>query len=317
MAQSSDLERFFGYVRAFELAFVSDRFELLEPWLAEDAVHRVEGGGPFGSGARGRAEVAADLRASTHRVDRRFDCRIPEIVDGPFVGPDGIWMRFGLVYRRAGLPDLHVEGEHVVAYEDAAIRSIDERLAPETDARVAAFLAAHGPKLRPEGSPCATPGERDLRELEAAAGRSLARCYGAAKSRQDIGAALALAGEGFVLETLPFGTRAEGRAEAAAQLALFFHAFPDYAVELEGLATGEGVVACWGRARLSFRGAIPGVEPTGKTADLPVFCLLDVRGGTLARERFFFDRAELCEQIGVRTEALADALAALARSGRS
>jgi predicted ester cyclase len=180
---------------------------------------------------------------------------------------------------------------------------------------VEAFVAEHEARLRPAASPPAAPGGLDLRDLEAATARSLVRAYGCAKSQQDASAALSLCSEDFVLETLPFGTRAANRGEAAAQLALFFRAFPDYAVELEGFAQGDAVVAAWGRARLSFRGEIFGHAPTGKTADLPIFCLIGVVGGVIRSERFHFDRAELCEQVGLPAAALGEALAALRGAG--
>ena len=251
------------------------------------------------------------LRRSVLDHDRRFDVRIAEIVEGPALRPDGVWMRWSLTLRRAGVPELRFEGEHLTEYADGVIARIEETLPPGTGERVAAFVAEHAARLRPAGSPPAPPCAADLRDLEAATARSLARCYASAKSLQDVGAALMLCSDDFVLETVAFGTRAGSRAEAAAQLAVFFRTFPDYAVELEGFAQGDRVVATWGRARMSFRGEILGHPPTGKTAELPIFCLLGVEGGVLRSERFFFDRAELCEQIGLPAAALAEALAAL------
>jgi predicted ester cyclase len=307
----SDLERFFGYVRAFELAYLTDNWSLLEPCFSEDACHLVDDGGVLGGDDHGRAALIEGLRESVHRNDRRFDVRIPEILSGPEVRADGIWMRWALTLRRAGLPELRFEGDHLAVYGGGRIRRLEERVEPGAAERVAAYLAEHGPRLRPEGSPCALPSGADLRDLEAATGRSLVRCYAAAKSCQDAGAALAVCSDDFVLETPAFGTRATSRAEAAAQLAVFFRAFPDYGVELEGMAEGPGVVATWGRARLSLRGEMLGFAPTGKTADLPMFCVMGCAGGALRSERFFFDRAELCEQLGLPVAALSEALSKL------
>jgi predicted ester cyclase len=311
MSTPTDLERFFGYVRAFELAYLTDNWTLLEPCFSEDACHLVDDGGVLGGDDHGRAAVIEGLAGSVLRADRRFDVRIPEILEGPIARDGGIWMRWALRFRRAGLPELRVEGDHLALYAGGRIRRLEERVAPGAAARVGAFLAEHGERLRPEGSPPALPTGADLKELEAATARSLARCYAAAKSQQDAGAALALCSEDFVLETPAFGTRAKSRAEAATQLAVFFQAFPDYGVELEGMAEGPGVVATWGRARLSLRGALLGLVPTGKTADLPMFCLLGCEGGMLRSERFFFDRAELCEQLGLPVASLGEALSRL------
>jgi predicted ester cyclase len=312
----SDLEHLFGYVRAFELAQAADAWPLIEPCFAEDAEHIVHEGGPLGGHDRGRAAVVEGLRQSVLRHDRRFDVRIAEVVEGPLTRPDGVWMRWNLTLRRAGVPELRLEGEHVAEYADGRICRLEEWLPAGSGERVERFVAEHAERLKPAGSPPALPGAADLRDLEAATARSLARCYAGAKSERDAGAALFLCSDDFVLETLPFGTRARGRVETAAQLALFFHAFPDYSVELEGFAQGDRVVAAWGRARLSFRGELLGQSPTGKTADLPIFCLLGVEGGVLRSERFFFDRAELCEQTGLEPGALAAVLSAV-RAGEA
>ena len=216
METPSDLERFFGYVRAFELANLTSNWSLLEPCFSEDACHLVDDGGVLGGDDHGRAAVIDGLRDSVYRNDRRFDVRIPEILEGPIARPDGIWMRWALTFRRAGLPELRVGGDHLAVYAGGRIRRLEERVAPGDAERVAAYLAEHGASLRPEGAPLALPAGADLRDLEAATARSLVRCYASAKSQQDAGAALALCSDDFVLETPAFGTKARGRAEAAA-----------------------------------------------------------------------------------------------------
>ena len=42
-----------------------------------------------------------------------------------------------------------------------------------------------------------------------------------------------------------------------------------------------------------------------------MFCVIACAGGALKSERFFFDRAELCEQIGLPVAALSEALSRL------
>lgn len=313
MATPTDLERFFSYVRAFELANLTDEWSLLEPHFTEAAVHTVAGGGLLGDGGeRGRAGVIAGLRESVHSIDRRFDVRIPHILAGPMTRPEGVWMRFGVTFRRAGCPELYVEGDHLAIYAGGRIARLEETMAPDVAARVAAYFAEHESKLRPVGSPVDLAlSDANRRDLEAATMRALTRCYGGAKSEQDVGAALALTTEDFVLETVPFGIASRDRKEAEQQLGLFFHAFPDYGVTIEGFATAEGVATCWGRARMTFAGALLGQTPTGRTADLPIFCVFEFANGSLRKERFFFDTATLCEQIGLPVAELTDALRAL------
>lgn len=317
MTNPSDLERFLGYAREFELAYLSDEWSRLGAWFAPDAMHHVEGGGPFGHGAVGREAVVADLRDSVARVDRRFDVRIPEILSGARTRPDGIRMRFALSYRRAGLPDLQVEGEHRVVFSAGRIAAIHEKLEPGAADRVARYLTEHGAGLRPAGARFAPPrAERDREHLAAATARTLLRSYGAAKSEADVGAALALCSDDFTLDAVSLGLVSRGREGTAAMLTAFFRAFPDYAVALDGFANGPDGVAAWGTARMSLLGEWLGLPPTGKTAELPVFCVLGVANGKLTSERFFFDRDTLCEQLGASTGALTAALRALRAGGR-
>ncbi|MBW2244908.1 MAG: nuclear transport factor 2 family protein [Deltaproteobacteria bacterium] len=306
MTEQSDFQRLIGYVQSFELAQVADAWAVLEPCFAEDAVHITHNAGTMGSESHGRDAVIEGLRRSVLDHDRRFDLRIAEILEGPRTRPDGIWMRYALTLRRAGLPDLRLEGEHLAEYADGRIVRLEEWLPADTPGRIEAFLAEHGDALRPAGSSLATPDPRDLRELEEATARSMVRVYGGAKSEQDIGAALAVCTEDFVLETPAFGTRSVGREETAGQLGVFFSAFPDYDVELEGFAQGDAVVA-WGRARLSLRGELLGITPTQKTAELAFYSLFDVANGLIQKERFIFDRAEFCEQLGLPAAALEEA----------
>ena len=152
---------------------------------------------------------------------------------------------------------------------------------------------------------------RDAHDLEAALLRTLVRGYACAKSEQDIGAALCLCSEDFVLETVPLGIAARDRKRTEQKLSVFFSAFPDYSVTLDGIATGEGVVTSWGRARLSFRGPFAGQAPTGRTAELPIFCVFSSAFDRLRGERFFFDLASLCEETGLSLPAVREATAAL------
>jgi steroid delta-isomerase-like uncharacterized protein len=142
-------------------------------------------------------------------------------------------------------------------------------------------------------------------------GVALVRAYAEAKSRQDAAGALALCADDFSIETLPFGTASRGRDDTARQLALFFSVFPDYCAETEGMAEQGGSVAWWGRIALRFAGPFLGIAPTGRRASLPAFSIFEVREGRLRRERFGFDLAMLCEQIGVPVETLTGALRAV------
>jgi steroid delta-isomerase-like uncharacterized protein len=301
----SDLERFLRFALDFEVAFWSDDWRILAPHLADDARHLVHAAGSLGTDDRGRDAMSAGLRASVHAMDRRFDVRIPEVLAGPTTRPDGVWMRYALRLRRAGLPELAFEGEHLARYRGGRLVAIEEMLAPGTGERVDAFLREHDAALHPPGGPARPPADpRDARDAEAALLRTLARTYASAKSEQDVGAALSLCAEDFSLEVPPFGLDTKDRKETEAVLAAFFRAFPDYAVEADGMAAESGAAACWGRARQSFRASFLGIPATGRSASHPFVSIFEARAGRLVRERYLFDLATLCEQLGLPLDAV-------------
>ena len=300
----TDLERFLRFALDFELAFWSDRWERLDAHVCEDAFRVAHCAGSLGADDRGRATMLGGLAAGVRALDRRFDVRIPEVLAGPETRPDGVWMRYALQLRRDGLPELAIEGEHLARFAGGRLASIEEWLPPGTGERVDAFLREHDARLHPAGSPARPPADpRDLRDGEAAQLRTLARCYAGAKSEQDVGAALAVCSEDFVLETVPLGLASRDRKEAERLLVLFFEAFPDYAIAAEGIAAENGSVACWGSVRQTFGGPFLGHAPTGRSARHPFVSVFEASNGRLTRERYFFDLASLCEQIGLPLDA--------------
>jgi predicted ester cyclase len=126
----------------------------------------------------------------------------------------------------------------------------------------------------------------------------------AAKSRQDLPAAMRLFHPGMVLETPAFGTMARGLAETERALTRFFLSFPDYNVILQGHGSDSDTLICWGTAQLTMTGDRFGVEPSGRRAELPVFMQFAFKDGLIAGERFFFDLSALCAQSGVSTDAV-------------
>jgi predicted ester cyclase len=132
----------------------------------------------------------------------------------------------------------------------------------------------------------------------------LAQGLAAAKSRQDVAAALKLLDKDMVLEAPAFGTRSRGLAENEAALARFFRNFPDYSVELEDHASNGETLVCWGTVRMTMTGDRFGVVPNGRRAQLPVFIQFEFKNNLIARELFFFDLSALCGQSGVSTDAV-------------
>ena len=299
-----DLERFADYALAFEMAFASDDWSTLPDHFTPAATYETYGAAPLAGRAAGRDAVIARLRGLVDGLDRRFDRRVPDVLAGPDARDGGIWMRFGLRFERDGLPPLEFSGEHTAIFAEGRIARIEEYVPARECARVEAYLATHAAGLHAPRGALLPPSAATMRRQVAA--------YAAAKSRQDIEAALALCSDDFRLETVALGTCARGKDEARLQLGIFFTAFPDYAVTVDGMATDDGVLTAWGRARITLAGPLLHFPATGRTAELPFFCVFPFAGGLIAGERFAFDLADLCAQTGLPVEALRAAAYGLA-----
>jgi len=138
--------------------------------------------------------------------------------------------------------------------------------------------------------------------------QALVEGYARAKCRADVDGALAFCHPDFRLETIPFALAAHGRLEAAAHLRAFFAVFPDYHVAVDALTVAPRAAGCWGMARMTMRGDLLTIGATGRTATLPFFSAFAVADGLLAEERFFFDLATLCDQLGIALPAVREAL---------
>ena len=132
----------------------------------------------------------------------------------------------------------------------------------------------------------------------------LAQALAVAKSRKDLPAAMKLFHDDMVLETPAFGTMARGLRENEQALTRFFASFPDYNVVLQGHASNDDALICWGTARMTMTGDRFGVVPNGSPAELPVFIQFTFKDDLIAGERFFFDLSALCAQSGVSTDAV-------------
>ncbi len=287
------LSTFVQCAQAFEIAFLSDDFSVLAPFYADDAVHELVDGGPFGAPLKtGIQDVCDGLQLSVNTVDRRFDVRIPEIIEGPEVRDEGIWMKFRLSFHRAGLPELSVEGEHLQVFKDGKFVKLAERLAPGHGQRAADYLEKYDARLKPFGSPF-EPSlyTSDNEAYDAAVRRSCVRIYGAAKSRQDIETALMVCSEDFALEAVSIPGRSTNKQESREMLQLFFAAFPDYDVTI-GHLTQDGT-ACWGEVDMSHQGDFLGIAASGTRIQMPFYSTFEFDGPYISEERFFLDTGHL------------------------
>jgi len=146
-APMSLVQRFLAYAAAFEQAFHSDDWSVVEPFFTEDAVYHVALDPPFGGYFEGRAAILAYFKDVLDRLDRRFETRKGELLEAPRLEGERVVIRGRVVYRAPGVPDAVVEVEEIAHFTGDRIRQLEDRYAPETRDQISEYLAEHGGKL--------------------------------------------------------------------------------------------------------------------------------------------------------------------------
>ncbi|MCG8435127.1 MAG: nuclear transport factor 2 family protein [Gammaproteobacteria bacterium] len=118
----NNLPTFGAYAAAFEETLVDDDWSRLEAYFTEDAVY-LPGDG---TQATGRDAVLEALRDSVNRLDRKSDAR--EVAGAPDVSEDGdtVTLKFTVVFKKAGLPDLNLVGVETAQFRDGAIQRMED-----------------------------------------------------------------------------------------------------------------------------------------------------------------------------------------------
>ena len=136
------LSLFDAYAAAFEAAFDSNDWTVLEPFFTEDASSELNG-----TRVEGRSAVLQSFHDSVTMFDRRFDGRALRFVEGPVVEDGVVRLKAVTRYERRGLPTLEVVGEEWFHFAgDRIQRHLDQVLNLD---EVMGYLALHGDALRP------------------------------------------------------------------------------------------------------------------------------------------------------------------------
>ena len=138
---------FAAYAAAFEKAYVSDDWSLVEPFFTEEAVYEVALEPPMGGCFEGRAAILAYFKEILDQFDRRFENREIALLEGPKEDGESAWIRGNATYRAKGVPDFVLELEETVYFEGDRIRRLEDHYEPEMKQRIAAYLKEHGEKL--------------------------------------------------------------------------------------------------------------------------------------------------------------------------
>ena len=131
--------------------------------------------------------------------------------------------------------------------------------------------------------------------------RNALHAYIDAKRRHDVDRIVELRTEDCFDESLPLGTRVEGREAVRAFFTAFFAAVPDYWAKFDGEAFGDDTAVVWGRFGGTFN---------GRPVSVPVTFVCTFRDGKVVGDRYYFDGQTLAAQAGLSLDELRGAVPA-------
>ena len=142
-------QKFLEYARAFEEAYRSGDWPILEPFFTEDAVYEVLAEPPFGACHEGREAILQSFKKSVDNFDRRFDSRQVELVQGPEEKDGATWISWRATYRAEGVPDLVLLGEERAWFAGGYIQRLEDRFATGIAAQTITYLRTYEENLKP------------------------------------------------------------------------------------------------------------------------------------------------------------------------
>lgn len=141
------IANFAAYAAAFEKAFESDDWSVVEPFFTEDAVYEVSAAPPFGGRFEGREAVLAFFKEILDRLDRRFDSREIELLEGPRENGNEVWVKGAAIYRSEGVPELRLVLEETLRFDGKRISYLTDQYEPEMERAFMEYLKTHGERL--------------------------------------------------------------------------------------------------------------------------------------------------------------------------
>lgn len=141
------IPHFARYAAAFEEAYASDDWSIVEPFFTEDAVYEVTLRPPMGGRFEGREAILAYFKRVLDGFDRRFASREVALVEGPRESEGSVWLRGSARYTAEGVPDLSFELEETAWFDGERIRRLEDRYAASEVERMQAYAARHGDAL--------------------------------------------------------------------------------------------------------------------------------------------------------------------------
>jgi hypothetical protein len=144
----SKIPRFAEYAAAFEKAYESDDWSLIEPFFTEDAVYEVPDlPPPFGPRVAGRDAILAYFPRVLDAFDRRFASRSVGILEGPHAEGDRVRVRGSATYTAPGVPDLRFALEETAHFDGDRICRLVDRYTDGDVGALLEYLRMHGKRL--------------------------------------------------------------------------------------------------------------------------------------------------------------------------
>lgn len=132
-----------------------------------------------------------------------------------------------------------------------------------------------------------------------------------AEARHDpVAAAATYADDGYY-DVAALGVRFQGRDAVAMQYAASFAAMADSLATIEGEVIEGNRLVHWGTFRGTVTGDLLGQPPTGRSIALPFVGIIEFAAGKMRGERVYYDLATLCDQAGLRVDAVRDSARAM------
>ncbi len=148
----SPLRTLLAYLEAFEVAYDSDDWSVLDPYFSADATYSVEGAPPFTGTWKTRAAIQTQFRKICNEFDRRFDERIVSETGRPRLRGDEILFGWQATYKLKGAPDFLLMGDSSARIADGRITELKDIISPENCNGGEAYLQNYDQKLKPIGA---------------------------------------------------------------------------------------------------------------------------------------------------------------------
>jgi hypothetical protein len=147
-ATPNHMKSFLTYAAAFEVAYESDDWKVIDDLLTDNISWVVEGvDEPIGGVFFRRESVISAMRSSCNAFDRRFDVRVPAATETPVVIPGGVYFPFTVTYQHPGLPDTSLRGLEWDFFVDGKL-ALHREIILNAD-EVLEFVRVHDDQLRP------------------------------------------------------------------------------------------------------------------------------------------------------------------------